>query len=211
MNISKVADNNIRLSSVNWPTDRLTGWLANNQLTDLLTEWMVDCLTDWLNVQHHIVRHKNSFSHNLTQSNTHQSAALQPMSIDVKGDSGITWISGRWPEVRGEHITTPTIAPLITIFITRYEKSRVEAVVTDKKLVFMTCGSYTSTQPQAGDLRLVICLCDETGIKFIGKESLFIRGLIHKENFPKLQAIKKKQNKKEEQRKTLSCWIRWLG
>ena len=65
----------------------------------------------------------------------------------------------------------------------------------------MTCGSYTSTQPQAGDLRLVICLCDETGIKFIGKESLFIRGLIHKENFPKLQAIKKKQKQKKRTEK----------
>ena len=65
----------------------------------------------------------------------------------------------------------------------------------------MTCGSYTSTQPQAGDLRLVICLCDETGIKFIGKESLFIRGLIHKENFPKLQAIKKKQKQKRRTEK----------
>ena len=62
----------------------------------------------------------------------------------------------------------------------------------------MTCGSYTSTQPQAGDLRLVISLCDETGIKFIGKESLFIRGLIHKENFPKLQAIKKKTKRRTE-------------
>ena len=145
MNISKVADNNIRLSSVNWPTDRLTGWLANNQLTDLLTEWMVECLTDWLNVQHHIVRHKNSFSHNLSQSNTHQSDASRPMSIDVKGDSGIIWTSGRWSEVRSEQITTPMIAPLITVCITGYEKARVEAVVTDKKLVFMTCGSYTST------------------------------------------------------------------
>ena len=115
------------------------------------------------------------------------------MSIDVKGDSGITWISWRWPEVRGEPILTPTIAPLITVCITGYEKARVEAVVTDKKLVFMICGSYTSTLPQAGDLCLVISLCDETGIKFIGKESLFIRGLIHKENFPKLQ---KKKNRK---------------
>ena len=67
------------------------------------------------------------------------------MSIDIKGDSGITWMSGRWLEVRGERITTPTIAPLITICITGYEKARVEAVVTDKKLVLMTCGSYTST------------------------------------------------------------------
>ena len=76
-------------------------------------------------------------------------------------------------------------------------------MVTDKKLVFMTCGSYTSTQPQAGDLRLVIFLCDETGIKFIGKESLFIRGLIHKENFPKLQAIKKKKQKRRTEKNTV--------
>ena len=51
---------------------------------------------------------------------------------------------------------------------------------------------------------LVISLCDETGIKFIGKESLFIRGLIHKENFPKLQAKKnKKQKKKRTEKKTV--------
>ena len=74
-------------------------------------------------------------------------------------------------------------------------------MVTNKKLVFTTCGSYTSTQPQAGDLRLVISLCDETGIKFIGKESLFIRGLIHKENFPKLQAKKKTKTKKKNKEK----------
>ena len=148
VNISKVAGNNIRLSSVNWPTDRLTDWLANDQLTDILTEWMVDCLTDWPTYWRYstiLCATKTLFCYNLSQSNTHQSAASRPMSIDVEGDSGITWISGRWPEVRGELITTPTTADLITVCITGYEKARVKAVVTDKKLVLMTCVSYTST------------------------------------------------------------------
>ena len=148
MNISKVAGNNIRLSSVNWLTDRLTDWLEKRSTDwhlDWVNGWLSNWLTDLLKVQHHIVRHKNSFSHNLSQSNTHQSAASRPMSIDVEGDSGITWISGCWPEVRGELIITPTIAVLITVCITGYEKARVKAVVTDKKLVLMTCVSYTST------------------------------------------------------------------
>ena len=97
------------------------------------------------------------------------------------------------------------IAPLITVCITGYEKARVEAVVTNKKLVLMTCGSYTSTEPQAGDLCLVIYLCDEAGTKFIGKESLFIRSLVHKENFTKLQA--KNQQKKKNKKQWL-CWLR---
>ena len=69
----------------------------------------------------------------------------------------------------------------------------------------MTCGSYTSTEPQAGDLCLVISLCDEAGTKFIGKESLFIRSLVHKENFTKLQA--KNQQKKKKQ-KTVAVLVK---
>ena len=81
-------------------------------------------------------------------------------------------------------------------------------MVTNKKLVFMTWGSYTSTEPQAGDLCLVISLCDEVGTKFIGKESLVIRSLVHKENFTKLQAKNQQKKKKQKTVAVLNKMIR---